>query len=84
MIAFALAILPYRAFDSDSEAMLHQMTADVDQARDRLVELESENAALKKEIRALANDPRAIEEFARRDLGMVRPGEVLIKIEEPK
>ncbi len=81
IIVIALAIVPYRAIDSDSQLMLDRMTADVEQANSRLAELAAENTALRKEIRALANDPRAIEKFARRDLGMIRPNEILMKVE---
>jgi cell division protein FtsB len=35
----------------------------------------AENAALREEIRRLNDDPSAIEEIARRELGLIRPGE---------
>jgi cell division protein FtsB len=37
----------------------------------------AENAELRETARRLREDPRAIEEQARRDLGLIRPGEVL-------
>ena len=39
--------------------------------------LERENAALRAQARRLREDPRTIEEIARRDLGLIRPGELL-------
>ena len=35
----------------------------------------AENARLREEARRLTDDPSAIEEIARRDLGLIRPGE---------
>jgi len=51
-------------------------------------ELEATNAELRKEIDALNNDLRTIERIARRELGMVRPDEVVFQFppdpEQPK
>lgn len=40
------------------------------------------NAALRDEARRLREDPTAIEEAARRDLGMIRPGETLFIVKD--
>jgi cell division protein FtsB len=42
----------------------------------------SENAGLREETRRLREDPAAIEELARRDLGMIKPGEKLFIIRD--
>ena len=39
-----------------------------------------ENAALRDEVRRLRNDPATIESVARGELGLVRPGEILVTI----
>ena len=44
--------------------------------------LERENAALRAEASRLREDPQAIEEIARRDLGLIRPGELLFIIKD--
>jgi cell division protein FtsB len=46
-------------------------------ARQRL-----ENGRLREEARRLREDPSAIEEIARRDLGLIRPGEKLFIIKD--
>ena len=46
-------------------------------ARERL-----ENARLREEARRLREDPAAIEEIARRDLGLMRPGERVFIIKD--
>ena len=42
----------------------------------------SENARLREEARRLREDPAAIEELARRDLGLIRPGEKVFIIKD--
>ena len=59
------------------------------QARARYRELEqslsaarTENARLREDARRLTEDPAAIEEIARRELGLIRPGEKLFIIKD--
>lgn len=59
------------------------------QARQEQQQLESglhairvENARLAEEARRMKQDPQALEEAARRDLGLIRPGETLITIRD--
>lgn len=43
--------------------------------------IEGENERLREEVKRLKSDPRAIEEIARRELGMVKEGEILYRFE---
>lgn len=45
--------------------------------------LRAENAALAARIRALTSDPATIEAVARRTLGLMRPGEIVVKVSQP-
>jgi cell division protein FtsB len=47
-----------------------------------LLRARAENARLREEARRLREDPAAIEELARRDLGMIKPGEKLFIIRD--
>jgi cell division protein FtsB len=47
-----------------------------------LARLRFENTALREEARRLREDPAAIEEIARRDLGLMSPGETLFIIRD--
>ena len=42
----------------------------------------AENARLREEARRLREDPGAIEEIARRELGLIRPGEKLFILKD--
>jgi cell division protein FtsB len=47
-----------------------------------LGQAKSENARLREDARRLREDPSAIEEIARRELGLIRPGEKLFIIKD--
>ncbi len=42
---------------------------------ERIAALKGENDALREQVRRLREDPSFIEELARRELGLIRPGE---------
>jgi len=46
----------------------------------RIKELEKENETLKIEIEKLKKDPLYIEEIARKELKMTRPGEIIYRV----
>lgn len=48
----------------------------------RLARTRAENARLREEARRLREDPTAIEEIARRELGMMKPGEKLFIVRD--
>jgi cell division protein FtsB len=47
-----------------------------------LGEVRSENARLREEARRLREDPSAVEDLARRELGLIKPGEKLFIIKD--
>jgi cell division protein FtsB len=47
-----------------------------------LARLRNENAGLRSEAQRLREDPRAIEEIARRELGLMSPGETLFIVKD--
>ena len=49
-----------------------------------LAHARAENARLREQARRLREDPAAIEEIARRELGLIKPGEKLFIIREVK
>ncbi|MEO5895660.1 MAG: septum formation initiator family protein [Vicinamibacterales bacterium] len=49
-------------------------------AEDRLRNLRNENAGLRAQVRRLEGDAGEIEDVARNELGLIRPGEMLIVV----
>jgi cell division protein FtsB len=56
-----------------TQSEIRKVKADLDQ-------LSKENATLEQEVKDLKSDPRLIEKIARDDLGLARPGEIIIRI----
>ncbi len=48
------------------------------QAREALRQIRQDNAAMREQQRRLREDPRTIEAVARQELGLIRPGEILV------
>lgn len=79
-LAFAVALaIAYAPGDSESEA--RHLRGQLEDARREARELEAGNARMAAEVDALRNDPSAIEARARDELGMVFPGEIVLKLE---
>jgi cell division protein FtsB len=79
-IAFVLA-----AWSASAEGGFRRymsLSTQVDTLRARNQRSAEENAKLLKEVEALRSDPKAIERAAREELGFIRPGEVVIQLEE--
>jgi cell division protein FtsB len=55
----------------------HDLVASIDR-------LKGENAQLRDQARRLRSDPAAIEALARRELGLIRPGELLFIIKDAR
>ena len=55
-----------------------------DELSDAIARQRAENARLREEVRHLTEDPSAIEEVARRELGLIRPGERVFIVKDLK
>jgi cell division protein FtsB len=62
-------------------AMLHARRQ-YDQLAGDIARQRAENARLREEARRLRDDPTAIEEVARRELGLIRPGEKVFIVKD--
>ena len=51
-------------------------------AAESVERLKQENAALRDEARRLQEDPATLEAAARRELGLIRPGEILVVVKD--
>jgi len=60
------------------------LNKEVAQLRQRIAGLEEENKRLKEELEAVKKDPEYIESLARKELGLIKPGETKYKFIEPE
>ena len=83
-LAISLAYVPYRLLDPVGTRQVVVLRSELQDIRARRAELTAENAELRREIDGLRQDPSVIEDIAREDLGMVRPDEIIIRVEAEK
>ena len=57
---------------------------DYRRASEGLARIEAENAGLREQARRLESDPATIEIYARRDLHLIKRGEILVQIQDVK
>lgn len=77
--AALLASLPSSQGGDDAATMA--LANELATVRARIVERQAANTRLRRDIAGLKNDPRAIEDAARDELGMVYPDELVVRIE---
>lgn len=82
MLAGAIAYLPYHLIGGSSGAQLERVERELGRVRSEIGASRLDNAELRRDIEALRSDPGAIEDIARRDLGLVRPGEIILRFEQ--
>ncbi len=75
-VAFGIAI----ADQNSGFRTYWQLRSEVAQARQRVAALELEAETLRREAELLKSDSFAIEQAIREDLGLARPGEVVVKL----
>lgn len=83
MVVFATCVLLADALFGDwGLARTFRARRDYGQAAANLTSLRHENAMLRDLARRLQEDPRAIEAVAREELGLIRPGEILVVVKD--
>ena len=84
VIFVSCALLLDAVFGDRGVAELWRARLDSQRASDALVQLKQENAGLRDEVRRLREDSAAIESVAREDLGLIRPGEIVVRVKDVK
>jgi cell division protein FtsB len=80
--AAALGYIPYRVYGSEGYVHYRQLETQVKELERGNATLAAQNAHLHEEIQRVRDDLDAIGGVARDELGMVGPGEIVIKIED--
>lgn len=70
-------------FDPHGTLAVRRQRAKLDQLNSQIETLSNDNVRLNKEIDLLKHDPATIERIAREELGLVKPGEVILKSPAP-
>lgn len=64
-------------------SFLH-LQKEVARIKEKNVKLEEENQKLREEVKRLQTDRRYIEEIARKELGMIKEGEIIYQFDDKK
>jgi cell division protein FtsB len=81
ILAFVTAVLVIDAVVGEKGLVaLLKARRDFEGVEASLSHARADNARLREEARRLREDPAAIEEIARRELGLIKPGEILFII----
>ena len=85
LLLFVGAVLLVDALVGDKGfAAMLKAREDYQRLENALAHSRDENTRLREEARSLREDPEAIEAIARRDLGLIRPGEKLFIVKDAK
>ena len=67
-------------FGTHGYLAMRRTKQEIQRVQGEIDRLHKENAELSQEVQALKSDPHKIESIARDELGLAKPGEVIIKI----
>lgn len=84
LLAVTLVLLVDAVFGEKGVMALLQARREYDAVERALQRARDDNAALRETARRLREDPAAIEALARKDLGLIRPGEKVFIIRDAK
>jgi cell division protein FtsB len=82
VVCFALAVIVDAVVGDRGLLAMLRAREQYEAATASLQQQRQENAALKEQVRRLTDDPAAIEELARGELGLMRPGEKLFIVKD--
>jgi cell division protein FtsL len=78
LLLFALVV--HDIFGTHGYLAMRRTQQEIKKVNTDIHRLNKENVQLEEEVKELKSDPRKIEKIARDELGLARPGEVIIKI----
>jgi cell division protein FtsB len=82
-LAVVLAYVPYLIYRGDGYVQYRKMQDELEELERKNDALRAQNRGLRREAKRLRTDPAALGAVARDELGLVRPGEIVIQIEKP-
>jgi len=75
-----LALVVHDIFGTHGYLAMRRTQQEIDRVKTDIDQLNKENILLERQVKELKSDPHKIEKIARDELGLARPGEVIIKI----
>ena len=83
LIAALLAWVPDRIYESDGYVRYRRMSTELEGLDRRREDLRKENGALRRDVKRLRGDLESLRRVARDELGLIDPGDIVIRVEQP-
>jgi cell division protein FtsB len=83
LVLLVLFLLVHDVFGTHGFLAMRRAQKEIQRLRDEVSKLNQENLQLEDQVNGLRSDPKLIERIARDELGLARPGEIIIKIPAP-
>lgn len=83
LVLLVLFLLVHDVFGTHGFLAMRRAQKEIQRLRDEVTKLNQENVQLEDQVKGLRSDPKLIERIARDELGLARPGEIIIKIPAP-
>ncbi len=74
------ALLVHDVFGPHGFIAMRRTQKEIDQIREQIVKINSDNKSLTDQVNSLKSDPQSIERIAREEMGLARPGEMIFKL----
>ena len=74
------ALLVHDIFGTHGFIAMRRTQKEIEQIRNDINRINSENKSLADQVNSLKTDPKAIERIAREEMGLARPGELIFKL----
>jgi cell division protein FtsB len=80
LIIFVVVLVVHDIFGPHGFLVMRRKQQEIQKVSAEIDRLNKENTALEQNVKELKTDPQAIRKIAREELGLVKPGEIIIKL----
>ncbi len=80
LVVFVVVLLVHDIFGPHGYLVMRRKEQEIRKVNAALEKLNKENAALEQDVKDLKSDPQTIRKIAREELGLAKPGEIIIKL----
>jgi cell division protein FtsB len=80
LILFVVVLVVHDIFGPHGFLVMRRKQQEIQKVSAEIDKLNKENAALEQNVKDLKTDPQTIRKIAREELGLAKPGEIIIKL----
>jgi len=80
LIIFVVVLVVHDVFGPHGYLVMRRKQQEIQKVNANIERLNKENAALDQNVKDLKSDPQTIRKIAREELGLAKPGEIIIKL----